>query len=113
MSEPPHHREKETRMDDNVVVVAFADQSKAYEALSQLRRAGDEGRVELRSAVPLEPGADGGGRVPEGDDSASGVAVAGGGLIGMLIGVLGGPLGMLLGGSTGVLAGGVAALAHS
>jgi uncharacterized membrane protein len=100
-------------MDDNVVVVAFADQSKAYQALSQLRQAGDAGRVELRSAVLLERGADGAVRIPEGDDAASGVVVAGGGLIGMLVGVLGGPLGMLLGASTGMLAGGVGALTHS
>ena len=52
-------------------------------------------------------------RVPEGDDTASGAAVAGGGLIGMLIGVLGGPLGVLLGTSTGMLIGGVAAADHA
>jgi uncharacterized membrane protein len=52
-------------------------------------------------------------RVPEGDDAAPGVAVAGGGLIGMLVGVLGGPLGVLLGTSTGMVAGGVAAAAHA
>jgi uncharacterized membrane protein len=92
------------------MVVAFADQSKAYQALSQLRQAGDEGRVEVRAAVLVERGADGAVRVPEGDDPASGVAVAGGSLIGMLIGVLGGPLGVLLGGYSGMLAGGVGAL---
>ena len=96
-------------MDDNVVVVAFADQSKAYQALSQLRREGDAGRVELRAAGLLERGPDGTVRMPEGGDDASGIAVAGGGLIGMLIGVLGGPLGMLLGGYSGMLAGGVGA----
>lgn len=100
-------------MDDSVVVVAFADQSKAYQALSQLRQAGNEGRVELRAAAVLERGPDGVVRLPEGDDVASGVAVAGGSLIGMLIGVLGGPLGMLLGGYTGLLAGGVGAAARA
>ena len=35
-------------MEDNVVLVAFAEQSKAYLALSELRRAGDAGRVEFR-----------------------------------------------------------------
>ena len=100
-------------MDDNVVVVAFADQSKAYQALSQLRQADAAGRLEVRAAALLERGPDGAVRVPEGDDVAPGVAVAGGGLIGMLIGVLGGPLGMLLGSSTGMLAGGVAAVAHA
>jgi uncharacterized membrane protein len=97
-------------MDDNVVVVAFADQSKAYQALSQLRQADAAGRVEVRATALLERGPDGAVRVPEGDDVASGVGVAGGSLIGMLIGVLGGPLGVLLGGYTGMLAGGVGAV---
>jgi uncharacterized membrane protein len=97
-------------MDDNVVVVAFADQSKAYQALSLLRQADAEGRVEVRATALLERGPDGAVRVPEGDDVASGVGVAGGSLIGMLIGVLGGPLGVLLGGSAGLLAGEVGAV---
>jgi uncharacterized membrane protein len=96
-------------MDDSVVVVAFADQSKAYQALSQLRQADAEGRVEVRATVLLERGPDGAVRVPEGDDVASGVGVAAGSLIGMLIGVLGGPLGVLLGGYGGLLAGGLGA----
>lgn len=97
-------------MDDSVVVVAFADQSKAYQALSQLRQADAAGRLEVRATALLERGPDGAVRVPEGDDVASGVGVAGGSLIGMLIGVLGGPLGVLLGGSAGLLAGGVGAV---
>jgi uncharacterized membrane protein len=81
--------------------------------LSQLRQAGDTGRVEVRSAALLERGPDGVVRVPEGDDAAPGIGVAGGGLIGMLIGVLGGPLGVLLGTSTGMLTGGVIAADHA
>ena len=96
-------------MDDNVVLVGFTDQSRAYQALSRLGQADDTGMVEVRSAALLERGPDGVVRVPEGTDTASGVAVAGGGLIGLLVGVLGGPLGMLLGTSTGMLVGSVAA----
>jgi len=96
-------------MDDNVVLVGFTDQSRAYQALSRLGQADDTGMVEVRSAALLERGPDGVVRVPEGADTASGLAVAGGGLIGLLVGVLGGPLGMLLGTSTGMLVGGVAA----
>jgi uncharacterized membrane protein len=100
-------------MDDNVVLVGFTEQSKAYQALSSLRQAGDAGQLEVRAAALLERGPDGVVRVPEGDDAAPGAAIAGGGLIGMLIGVLGGPLGVLLGASTGMLTGGVAAAAHA
>jgi uncharacterized membrane protein len=100
-------------MDDNVVLVGFTEQSKAYQALSRLRQAGDAGQLEVRAAALLERGPDGVVRVPDGDDAAPGVAIAGGGLIGMLIGVLGGPLGVLLGTSTGILTGSVAAAAHA
>jgi len=100
-------------MNDNVVLVGFTEQSRAYEALSRLRQAGDTGQLEVRAAALLERGPDGVVRVPEGDDVAPGIAIAGGGLIGMLIGVLGGPLGVLLGTSTGMLTGSVAAAAHA
>jgi uncharacterized membrane protein len=100
-------------MDDNVVLVGFAEQSKAYQALSSLRQADDAGQLEVRAAALLERGPDGVVRVPDGGDVAPGVAIAGGGLIGLLIGVLGGPLGVLLGTSTGILTGSVAAAAHA
>ena len=92
-------------MDDNVVLVRFADQSKAYQALSTLKDVGADGRLEVRSAVLLERGPDGTIRVPEGADNATGFLLASGGLLGMLVGVLGGPLGMLLGGYAGMLGG--------
>ena len=95
-------------MNDNVVLVRFADQSKAYQALSTLKDTGADGRLEVRSAVLLERGPDGTIRVPEGADNATGFLLASGGLLGMLVGVLGvlgGPLGMLLGGYAGMLGG--------
>jgi uncharacterized membrane protein len=95
------------------VLVGFTEQSKAYQALSSLRQAGDTGQLEVRAAALLERGPDGVVRVAEGDDAAPGAAIAAGSLIGMLIGVLGGPLGMLLGTSTGMLTGSVAAAAHA
>src|SRR4029078_451155 len=99
-------------MDDNVLLVGFTEQSKAYQALSRLRQAGDAGQVDVRSAALLGRGTDGvarvtarrcpagGVRLPEVHDAAPGVAIAGGGLIGILVGGLGGPLGGLLGTST-------------
>ena len=41
-------------MDDNVVLVGFTDQSRAYQALSRLGQADDTGMVEVRSAALLE-----------------------------------------------------------
>jgi uncharacterized membrane protein len=92
-------------MDDNVVLVRFADQSEAYQALSTLKDMGADGRLEVRSAVLLERRPDGTIRVPEGAGNATGFLLASGGLLGMLVGVLGGPLGMLLGGYAGMLGG--------
>jgi uncharacterized membrane protein len=100
-------------MDDNVIVVQFDDPSKAYQALSELNRAGDEGRLDVKSAVLLERGKDGTVRTPEGADNAAGFYLASGGLIGLLVGALAGPVGMLLGGSIGVMGGSVGELSRA
>ena len=100
-------------MNDNVIVVQFDEPSKAYQALSELNRAGDEGRLDVKSAVLLERGKDGRVRTPEGADNAAGFYIASGGLIGLLVGALGGPVGMLLGGSIGVMGGSVGELSRA
>jgi uncharacterized membrane protein len=99
-------------MDDNVVVVEFDEPSKAYQALSELNRVRQEGRVDVKSAVLLERGKDGTVRMPEGSDNAAGFYLVSGGLIGMLVGALAGPVGLLLGGSLGVMGGSVGELAR-
>jgi uncharacterized membrane protein len=100
-------------MDDNVIVVEFDEPSKAYQALSELNRLGREGRVEVKSAVLLERSKDGKVQTPEGSDNAAGFYLASGGLLGMLIGALGGPVGLLLGGSIGAMGGSVGELARA
>jgi uncharacterized membrane protein len=92
-------------MDDNVIVVQFKEASKAYQALSELNHLGDEGRIDVRSAVLLERKADGSVGVPEGADNSAGMYVLSGSLIGMIVGALAGPVGMLLGASFGALGG--------
>ena len=100
-------------MEDSVVVVQFDEPSKAYQALSELNRLGREGKVEVESAVLLERSKDGTVHTPEGSDNAAGFYLASGGLLGMLIGAVGGPVGMLLGGSIGAMGGSVAELARA
>ena len=97
-------------MDDNVIVVQFDEPSKAYQALSELNRMGSEGKVDVKSAVLLERRKDGTVQTPEGADNAAGYYLASGGLIGLLVGALGGPVGMLLGGSIGAMAGSIGEL---
>jgi uncharacterized membrane protein len=91
---------------ENVVVVSFDEPSKAYEALSVLKHAGDDGRIELNSASVVERTAEGELQVDENADNIGIVGTASGALLGMLIGVLGGPAGMVVGWSAGALMGG-------
>ena len=89
-----------------VIAVPFEDRSKAYEALSELKGAGLEGRVEVLSATIVTRDTQGRLEAPEEGDNLVGAATVGGGLIGTLIGVIGGPIGMLFGWTGGLLVGG-------
>jgi uncharacterized membrane protein len=91
---------------ENVVVVGFAESSKAYQALSVLKECSAEGRIGLESAAIVERTQEGELRVPESVNNDELVGMASGSLIGMLIGVLGGPLGVLIGWGGGALMGG-------
>jgi uncharacterized membrane protein len=91
---------------ENVVVVRFTEPSKAYQALSVLKELDGSGRIGLESAAVVERTAAGELRTPESADNVGPVGTASGSLIGMLIGVLGGPVGVLLGWGGGALMGG-------
>jgi uncharacterized membrane protein len=91
---------------ENVVVVRFAEPSRAYQALSVLKECDAKGRIALRSAAVVERTPDGRLRIPEGTDNVGLVGTASGSLIGMLVGVLGGPVGVLVGWGAGALIGG-------
>lgn len=93
-------------MKKNVVVVRFAEPSKAYQALSVLKDLDATARIELDSAAVVERTSTGELRTPESADNADFVGTASGSLIGMLIGILGGPVGVLLGWGAGALMGG-------
>jgi len=91
---------------DNVVVVRFDESSKAYQALSVIKGCAAEGRIGLEEAVVVERTPDGRLQMVErtGNDDLAGLA--GGSVIGMLVGVLGGPLGVLVGWGAGAIVGG-------
>ena len=86
--------------ENNVLVIHFAESSKAFEALSQLK-----GQPGVRGAAVVERTADGEVRPADGYSPEGGTGVAVGGSVGALIGILAGPVGVLLGWSTGMLAG--------
>ena len=90
----------------NVVVIGFTEPSKAYQALSVLKSCNADGRIGLESAAVVERTPEGALLIPESADNAELVGMASGSVVGMLIGVLGGPVGMLLGWGAGAMMGG-------
>jgi uncharacterized membrane protein len=89
----------------NVIVVNFSEDSKAYEAMSALKDLDSQKQLDLAGAAIVVRNEDGRVVVKDetGDDSFGGTVS--GGLIGLLIGIIGGPFGVLIGGATGVLLG--------
>ena len=98
---------------DNVVVVGFAEDDHAYEALTTLKELASQGQIGLDEAAVLVREDDGHIVVKDevGDPGYAGTAS--GGLVGLLIGILGGPLGVLLGGATGLAVGSLFDLADA
>jgi uncharacterized membrane protein len=90
---------------DKVVVVAFSDDDKAYEALATVKQLDRDGRIDLVEAAVVTRDQDGRVHIKDEAGDHSLVGTGSGGLIGVLIGILGGPLGVLLGGATGLLLG--------
>ena len=92
--------------EENVVSIAFADSSKAYQAFTEIKNLSAAGALQLKSGAIVVRDTEGKLLFPDGVDQVTGTGFAGGGLIGMLVGILGGPLGMLLGWGSGALIGG-------
>jgi uncharacterized membrane protein len=90
---------------ENVIAVSFRDDSAAYEALTRLKELDSQGQVGVKGAAVVARGDNG--RIVEKDQvgDARFAGTATGGIVGLLIGVLAGPLGVLVGGATGLLFG--------
>jgi len=90
---------------ENVVVVDFTDDESAYGALTTLKELDSQGQIKVVEAAVVTRGDDGHIQTKDqvGDDDLAGTAS--GGIVGLLIGILGGPLGVLLGGATGLMIG--------
>jgi uncharacterized membrane protein len=91
---------------DNVLVVTFGeDPANAYQALTDLKQLDSQGQIKIADAAVVTRDLDG--RVEAKSDVGNEPyeGTASGGVIGLLIGIIGGPLGVLLGGATGVVVG--------
>jgi uncharacterized membrane protein len=93
--------------DENVVVVQFKEEAKAHEALSMLKQLDKDDRIGLESAAVVQRTASGELKTLDEFENVGPVGMAGGSLIGMLIGVLGGWVGILLGWGAGAAVGGM------
>jgi uncharacterized membrane protein len=95
-------------MDENVIVTTFSEDSRAYEALARLKDLAAEDQIDLHDGAVVERALDGTLHLrDETGNEDEGLATLTGGTIGLLIGVLAGPLGVLLGGAMGLLAGAI------
>ena len=94
---------------DNVLVVTFGEDPEndknAYQALTDLKQLNSQDQIKVAGAAVVTRDVDGRVEVKSevGDPSYAGTAS--GGLIGLLVGVIGGPLGVLIGGTYGMLVG--------
>jgi uncharacterized membrane protein len=94
---------------DNVIVVTFGENpdndKNAYQALTDLEQLDSQGQIKIAGAAVVSRELDGRVDVKSqvGDDPYTGTAA--GGAIGLLIGIIGGPLGVLIGGATGLMVG--------
>jgi uncharacterized membrane protein len=89
----------------NVLAMNFTDDGNAYEALTTLKELDGQGQVSVEGAAVVLRQENGSIAIKDevGDIGYEGAAT--GGVIGLIVGILGGPIGVLIGGATGVLVG--------
>ena len=89
----------------SVISVSFDPDSNAYAALTALKEMDSQGQLNLEAAAVVVRGEDGQIEVKDRVDSNDFAGAASGGLLGLLIGIIGGPLGVLIGGTYGLMLG--------
>jgi uncharacterized membrane protein len=95
----------DTLIHDNVIAVSFPEEADAYEALARLKELDSQGSIGVRGAAVVTRERDATIKINDQFGQESYEATSGGGLLGVLVGVLGGPFGVLIGGVTGLLIG--------
>jgi uncharacterized membrane protein len=90
----------------NIVVVTFEDESKTYQAFSEIKRAAAQGKLKIHGLTIMHRTLEGRFEVRDAAMRNYGGSITGG-LIGSLVGIMGGPLGVLLGWGAGALIGGI------
>lgn len=91
--------------DSTIFVATFPDESKTYQAFSEIKRAATEGKLKINGLTIMHRRLDGQFEVRDAAMKNYGGSIMGG-IIGSLVGIMGGPLGILLGWGAGSLIGG-------
>lgn len=91
---------------ENVVVVRFDEEAKTRDGWAALKKCDADERINLKSAAMVQRMSDGTLHTIDDYDNIGPVGTGSGSLIGMLIGILGGPVGVLLGWGAGATLGG-------
>jgi uncharacterized membrane protein len=109
MSETTNNTPNTTAADEfdghSVIAVSFEDDGNAYNALTLLEELASQRRIGVQEAVVVARGEDGQVVAKDRVESSSPPATATGGILGLLIGIIGGPLGVLVGGTYGLFVG--------
>ena len=89
----------------SVIAVSFEDDGNAYKAMTLLEELASQHRIDVQEAVVVVRREDGQVVAKDRVESSSPPATATGGMLGLLIGIIGGPLGVLVGGTYGLVVG--------
>lgn len=92
-----------------LIVAAFQDEKAADEALKELKKAKKEHVIAIQDAAVLRMDEKGKVHIKEVHDVGGGKGAVAGGLLGVGIALLAGPVGIVVAGATGALVGGLAA----
>lgn len=90
-----------------LISVRFAEPLMAQEMLLAFARLVKQGAVEMEDAAMVTKDEDGKIRLRQTRDVMPGQGAASGGWVGALVGIIGGPVGMIAGGALGAAAGGI------
>lgn len=92
--------------DSQIIVATFNDESKTYQAFSEIKRASAEGELKINGLTVMHRNLEGNFVIKDAAIRNYGGSITGG-IIGSLVGILGGPIGILLGWGAGALIGGI------
>lgn len=89
-----------------IIVATFEDESKTYQAFSEIKRASVDGELKINGLTVMHRNLEGNFVIKDAAIRNYGGSITGG-IIGSLVGILGGPIGILLGWGAGALIGGM------